>query len=188
MQALYGLTYKTSGSQIIINGARIWLSKVIIMWRKIDNYDYEINELGEVRRIGTTILKSPTFCKNRGYLVVQLWKNNVGRVHFIHRLVAIAFVEGDHSLSVNHIDGNKLNNAPENLEFITLAENTRHQHRTGLMNPVAQYKCTKVPPEDYERIVERFDEGEPMDFIAGDYGCSQPLISWILRKAKPQLV
>ena len=65
------------------------------------------------------------------------------------------------------------------------ADNTRHQHETGLMNPAAQYKCTKVPPEDYERIVERFDEGEPTDFIASDYGCSQPLISWILRKAKP---
>ena len=155
------------------------------MWRKIQDYDYEINECGEVRRIGTTVLKSPTLCKRRGYLVVSLWKNNVGRTHFIHRLVAMAFVEGDHSLSVNHIDGNKLNNVPENLEFITLAENTKHQHKNGLASNATQYKPTKVPPEDYERIVERFDEGEPMDFIASDYDCTQPLISWILRKAKP---
>ena len=157
------------------------------MWRKIQDYDYEINERGEVRRIGTTVLKTASL-DTHGYLILQLWRNNVGRKHYIHRLVAIAFVEGDHEHTVNHIDGNKLNNSPDNLEWITKAENTSHQHETGLMNPVAQYKCTKVQPEDYERIVERFDEGEPMDFIAGDYGCSQPLISWILRKAKPQLV
>ena len=158
------------------------------MWQKIKDYDYEINERGEVRRIGTTVLKTATVDKTTGYLKVQLWSNNIGRVHLIHRLVAIAFVEGDHALTVNHIDGNKLNNSPDNLEWITKADNTRHQHETGLMNPATQYKCTKVPPEDYERIVERFDEGEPMDFIAGDYGCSQPLISWVIRKAKPQLV
>ena len=154
------------------------------MWKKITDYDYEINEQGEVRRIGTTVLKTASLDKH-GYLVLQLWANNVGRKHYIHRLVAIAFVEGDHSFTINHIDGNKLNNSPDNLEWITKADNTRHQHETGLMNPAAQYKCTKVPPEDYERIVERFDEGEPMDFIASDYGCSQPTISWILRKAKP---
>ena len=154
------------------------------MWRKIQDYDYEINEQGEVRRIGTTVLKTQTH-NERGYCVVGLWKNNIGRKYYIHRLVAIAFVEGDHSLTVNHIDGNKLNNTPDNLEWITKADNTRHQHKTGLASNATQYKPTKVPPEDYERIVERFDEGEPCDFIASDYGCSQPTISWILRKAKP---
>ena len=167
------------------------MSKTI--WKEVKGFEgvYEVSNTAEVRRVkksnGATVgrLLTKTLDKQSGYLKVGLWKNNVGRTHCVHRLVAVAFVEGDHSLSVNHIDGNKLNNAPKNLEFITLAENTRHQHETGLMNPATQYKCTKVPPEDYERIVERFDEGEPTDFIASDYDCSQPLISWILRKAKP---
>ena len=122
------------------------------MWRKIQDYDYEINERGEVRRIGTTVLKTATVDKTTGYLKVQLWSNNIGRVHLIHRLVAISFVEGDHALTVNHIDGNKLNNSPDNLEWITKADNTRHQHATGLASDVAQYKCTKVPLEDLSLI------------------------------------
>lgn len=165
------------------------------IWKPVLNYEeeYEVSNKGRVRRIGNRkgakvgrILAKAY--NSRGYLMTTLWKNNVSRSYTIHRLVAIAFVEGDHTLTVNHIDGNKLNNSPDNLEWITKAENTRHQHETGLASDAAQYKCTKVPPEDYERIVERYDEGEPCDFIASDYGCSQPLISWILRKAKPQLV
>ena len=165
-----------------------------VIWKDIVGYEgvYQVSNTGEVRRIkkckGARSGRLLTKALSRGYYKISLWRNNIGRSAMVHRLVAIAFVEGDHSLSVNHIDGNKLNNAPENLEIITLAENTRHQHETGLASDATQYKCTKVPPEDYERIVERFDEGEPMDFIAGDYGCSQPLISWILRKAKPQPV
>ena len=168
------------------------ISMVEIIWKDVDGYEgvYQISSAGEVRRIkkckGAIIgCKKPTVCPSTGYLKVALWEHNKGVTHYIHRLVAIAFVEGDHTLTVNHIDGNKLNNTPSNLEWITKAENTIHQHETGLMNPVAQFKPSKVPLEDYERIIERYDEGEPCDFIASDYGCSQPLISWILRKAKP---
>lgn len=53
----------------------------------------------------------------------------------VHRLVGKAFVDGyNEELSINHIDGNKLNNKPENLEWVTLAENTKHQWKTGLVN------------------------------------------------------
>ena len=51
----------------------------------------------------------------------------------------MAWVEGDHSLSVNHKDGNKLNNHADNLEWISLANNTRHQNEIGLANAVTRY-------------------------------------------------
>jgi elongation factor P hydroxylase len=54
---------------------------------------------------------------------------------FVHRLIARAFVPGySPELSVNHMNGNKLDNRPENLEWMTLAENSAHAWKTGLVN------------------------------------------------------
>jgi len=47
----------------------------------------------------------------------------------------MAFVEGyEEGLTINHIDGNKHNNHPSNLEWISLAQNTKHEWQTGLVN------------------------------------------------------
>jgi hypothetical protein len=71
----------------------------------------------------------------RGYHIVSAKLGNKRPKVFVHRLVALAFVPGfEEGLSVNHINGNKLDNRPENLEWLTLADNTRHQWRTGLVD------------------------------------------------------
>lgn len=55
---------------------------------------------------------------------------------FIHRLLALTFLPEPHlpteELDVNHIDGNKLNNAIDNLEWATRSENCLHAYKTGL--------------------------------------------------------
>ncbi|MGE3608031.1 MAG: HNH endonuclease signature motif containing protein [Bacteriovoracaceae bacterium] len=66
-----------------------------------------------------------------GYLKTCLYRNGVSKIWSVHRLVAQAFI-GISSLDVNHIDGNKENNRPENLEYLTRANNVRHAVRTGL--------------------------------------------------------
>lgn len=68
----------------------------------------------------------------RGYLrVVRL-----GRNYCVHNLVAAAF-HGPKpvGLEVNHRDGDKGNNRPENLEYVSRAENMKHCHRIGLGRP-----------------------------------------------------
>ena len=75
-------------------------------------------------------------CRARhGYLEVSA-KVAGRRVRMLlHRLVGMAYVPGyAPNLSINHIDGNKLNNAPENLEWVSLARNTQHQWETGLID------------------------------------------------------
>lgn len=70
---------------------------------------------------------------NWGYLTVQLFKNKKGKTFKIHRLVAEAFIPNpENKKCVNHIDGNKLNNAVENLEWATYSENLKHAWVHGL--------------------------------------------------------
>jgi len=56
-----------------------------------------------------------------------LFKNGIGKKHSVHRLVAIAFIDNfNKKTDVNHIDGNKLNNNINNLEWVTKSENIKH--------------------------------------------------------------
>lgn len=76
-----------------------------------------------------------------GYALVYLWSRSAPagkqrvRCH-VHRLVAKAFVPNPGGKpAVNHLDGNKQNNAPTNLEWCSLAENMQHAWKTGLCRP-----------------------------------------------------
>ena len=76
------------------------------------------------------------YINNSGYRCVDLYDVNRKRRKFlIHRLVALTFIKNpDNKPYVNHIDGNKQNNAVSNLEWVTNSENILHARSTGL-NP-----------------------------------------------------
>ena len=93
---------------------------------------YSIDEYGNVSNDRTGRVLKQFSDGKRGYMKVKLYKGSVATTFFVHRLVAIAFVDGDTSLTVNHIDGNKLNNHFSNLEFISNADNLRHSFANGL--------------------------------------------------------
>lgn len=67
---------------------------------------------------------------NKGYLKVDLSLYNKKQKVTIHRLVAQLFLgmPADNSFQVNHIDGNKNNNAVSNLEWCTGSQNMKHYY------------------------------------------------------------
>ena len=70
----------------------------------------------------------------KGYETIKI--RHRGKHHSIkpHREVAKMFIGNIHNKpQVNHIDGNKLNNCIENLEWVTNGENQKHAHKIGLV-------------------------------------------------------
>lgn len=86
--------------------------------------------------------------QNSGYLEVALCRSD-GKIEYklIHRIVCEAF-NGEHpdqKMFVNHIDGDKTNNRPENLEWCSRSENMRHAFDTGLMkNQISAVKKSNM--------------------------------------------
>ena len=114
----------------------------IEIWKKIKDLPYEISSLGRVRNLKGKILK--TYIQNCGYEQIKVAFNKTHKQ--IHRLVAEAFIANpENKKYVNHIDGNKLNNSVNNLEWCTNSENILHARRTGLNpynKPTTGIKCS----------------------------------------------
>lgn len=84
---------------------------------------------------------------NSGYLNYNLTLNNgIKRRLYAHRLVAIAYIPNNNleAKEVNHIDGNKLNNCVENLEWVTASQNQKHNIIIGnKKNVIKVYQFNK---------------------------------------------
>lgn len=132
----------------------------MVIWRDIIGYEgiYQVSNTGEVKRIGVYTnqtgktwsserLLNPSI-KENGYMFVGLSKNGKVSAKYIHRLVAMAFIDNPlKKPTVNHKDGNRRNNNVENLEWSTFLENNMHSIKVLERNtknssdskPVLQY-------------------------------------------------
>lgn len=96
-------------------------------WRRVRTYPYEVSSMGRVRNASTKRVLTPAI--HNGYKRVSLFLNRMEkRSEYVHRLVALAFCGDPPTIQheVNHIDGDKLNNACRNIEWATRSENIRH--------------------------------------------------------------
>lgn len=98
------------------------------------------NELREIIRITKT-----------GYAEVCYFKKHL----LVHRIVYQKYVgKLDPQLVINHIDGNKLNNHPSNLEQVSVADNNLHGYR--VLNRAAVLGNKKITKDIADKIREDY--------------------------------
>lgn len=144
------------------------------LWRRIDA-DYDVSNQGRVRH-GSRILSGSVHSDN--YILVTLHGKQIP----VHRLVAEAFIPNyEKKPEVNHIDGNKMNNAVDNLEWVTRAENQKHAVDNGLQPKPAKTYQGKFTAEQREEIKRLWDSGMfSRRQLAIKYGVSHTCVNDII--------
>lgn len=109
------------------------------VWKDIKGYEglYRISNLGRVmslmdnhgrKRIEPKILKGRL--DGLGYKQVSLYKKCVRKFMYVHRLVAMAFIQNPNNYPIiNHKDENPLNNVVNNLEWCDFRYNNTYGTR-----------------------------------------------------------
>ena len=160
------------------------------MWKDIKGFEgfYQINKNGEIISLDRVVhfkhkdkllkgaIKRQQIGTN-GYRIIKLYKNNKKRYTYsVHRLVAETFIEKpSYAECVNHINGNKLDNRVENLEWCTYSHNNKEAYKLGLKKP--NYEQTV---ESKKIKVVMFDE----DSILAIKNCSRDMAIYIKEKYK----
>lgn len=108
-------------------------------WSPIPDTHYSVSSEGRVRNDETGRIKA-LGKRHDGYYKVDLYSEGSRSSERVHRLVAQAFIPNPNNKpQVNHIDGNKINNSVENLEWVDGSENMIHAYNTGLTMPHPTY-------------------------------------------------
>lgn len=125
------------------------MNKSESIWRPVEGYEgiYEVSSAGEVKSLprlkycghkgsppqkvlGRTLKISED---RLGYSRVKLSKDGTSNLKYLHRIIASAFIEPiAGKTEVNHIDGDKSNNALKNLEWVNRSENMKHNFSIGI--------------------------------------------------------
>lgn len=157
-------------------------------WKDIDGYNgkYQVSNLGRVKVVKTDMIL-PGQTTRDGYKSVTLSMNSQQKRFRIHRLVAMAFVDGyKPDLVVNHKDENKQNNRADNLEWITVTENLKYngaeKRRVLLSKAVCKWKGLEVQMLDAgNNVIRTFDSvSEAASFI----GLKQSRLLYIINQGQ----
>lgn len=158
---------------------------------------YSVSDRGRVRRDTATHVGRPgrllKIGRNRGgYACVALTLKQISYYRLAHRLVAEAFIgpAPPGRPHINHINGQRADNRPANLEWCSPAENMRHAIEVLGYDPSAtvkrvtprgdaHYNC-KLSLDDHAAIKAARAKGRLLKDLATDYGISRVHVSRVL--------
>lgn len=157
---------------------------------------YEVSDQGTVRSVdrkvlgkdgatypfkGRTLKAHPH--KDVEYLQISLWKHGKGTHYYVHRLVAQAHISNPSNLpEVNHLDGNRVCNTVNNLEWVTGQQNKQHAISTGLK--VYTNRLTKM---EFFECLQSVIAGESYHSLSQRVPYKVPFLSTKLRKLAQEL-
>ena len=159
--------------------------------KDVCNYEglYKIDENGNVFSVRNNKFLNTTVFPS-GYEYVHLCNGKAKtKLLRVHRLVAEAFIPNDDLLpEINHIDGDKLNNTVENLEWCTQSYNIQHAYNMGLTTNFGEKhkdnKLTRLDViwirEHYKKNSREFGSGA----IARKFNVSDSLVRDIIHHKK----
>ena len=130
------------------------------------------------------------YVSSKGYIHIWFYKNKKKYCCKAHRIVWIYFNgEIPDGLEINHKNGIKTDNRPENLELVTISENKKHAYRIGLechKGEIAgeKHPLTKLNDDDIKNIRLRYSSGETLKMIAKDFNISIPHTHKIIKRKR----
>jgi hypothetical protein len=119
------------------------------IWKDIPGYEglYQASNLGRIKSLNHSTVQK---CKNNKRIfhqykgrILKGWVQNTGyltvslknKKYSVHRIIALTFLQKEKGKNiVNHIDGNKLNNNINNLEWCNYKHNFDEALRLNLIN------------------------------------------------------
>lgn len=143
---------------------------------------YKVSNLGRIYSIrNNKFLKATPNSLHTNRLYIKLYKDKKQYTFILARLVAKAFIPNpQHLTTVNHKDGNPLNNRIENLEWLSNADNIRHAYKTGLQKSGHRRSTAKYTKQEILNMYRMHDAGLSSNAIAAVYNGSGRSIRRIL--------
>ena len=152
------------------------------LWRNIDGYKgmYQVSSFGRIRSYKENL---PRILKprvnNGGYKYISLCLDGNCKSFIIHRIVAKHFL-GKSDLTVNHKNGNKLNNCVENLEWVSFEENLNHAKENCLLAKGEKHGRSKLTERDVKLLRYKHKKRKSVRFLSKEFGVSRSVVNKII--------
>lgn len=144
------------------------------------NKKYTVSNYGNVFNVIKN--KKLSSCINTGgYPCVSLTMKPKNIFVTVHKLVAHEFIgKRPEGYQINHIDGNKINNCVENLEYVTPAQNIKHAVKNGLTPKGEKASGAKISDKKAIEIRKVYAQVKSMTRISEMFNLSRPAIRQLI--------
>lgn len=169
-------------------------------WKDVSGFEgkYQVSNLGRVKSLARTrnkhhypekILNTTHRLTKDGYARVTLRDDfGINHEYRVNKLVALTYLPNpSNKETVNHKDGNKLNNEVTNLEWATRSENMKHAYRHNLKKPMqGQENANAKLSDDEVRQIRKSYIRQSKTYgtvaLARKYGVTPRVIGQIVRR------